>query len=153
MIVTAKLKNLRISPRKVRIVANLIRGMQVDEALIQLRNTFKKSSVNVEKLLASAIANAENNFKLDRTNLFIKEISVGEAGRLKRWLPRAHGRATLLLKRMSHIKIALEEKEVKEKKAKEETKETKKTENAEKKAPAKKKVAAKKVAAKKVEKK
>jgi large subunit ribosomal protein L22 len=109
MKVTATLKNLRISPRKVRLVVDSVRGMNTNAALIQLSQIIKRSAPEVEKLLKSAVANAENNFGLDKDNLFIEEIIVGEGTRLKRWLPRAHGRATLILKRASHIKIALAE--------------------------------------------
>lgn len=120
MKVTATLKNLRTSPRKVRLVTNLIKGMDTNVAISQLAHTVKKTSADVEKLLKSAIANAENNFGLDRNNLFVSDIQVGEGPRLKRWLPRAHGRATLLLKRTSKIFITLEEKvEGKNRKSKE----------------------------------
>lgn len=110
MKVEATLKNLRISPRKVRLVVNLIKGMNVNEALVQLPYTGKKSSREIEKLLKSAIANAENNFGLDVNNLFVSDIQVGEGPTLKRWLPRAFGRATKLLKRTSIIYLILEEK-------------------------------------------
>lgn len=107
--VTANLKNLRISPRKVRLVANSIVGMDVNDALSHLKHIVKKTSTPLEKLLKSSLANAENNFGLDRENMFVKKILVGEGTRLKRWLPRAQGRATLILKRTSHIKLELEE--------------------------------------------
>lgn len=120
MKVTATLNNLRTSPRKVRLVANLIKGMDANVALTQLSHTVKKTSDDVSKLLSSAIANAENNFGLDRDNLFVTDIQVGEGPRLKRWLPRAHGRATLILKRTSKIFLTLEEKvEGKNRKSKE----------------------------------
>jgi large subunit ribosomal protein L22 len=120
MKVIASLKNLRTSPRKVRLVTDSIVGMNASAALVQLQNVVKKSSEPVEKLLASALANAENNFGLDRDNMYVSSLMVGEGARLKRWLPRAHGRATLLLKRTSHIKLELEEKiEGKNKKSKE----------------------------------
>jgi large subunit ribosomal protein L22 len=109
MKVKANLKNLRMSPRKVRLVTDSIAGMNADAALVQLQHVTKKASGIVEKLLKSALANAENNFGLDRDNMFISHISVGEGMRLKRWLPRAQGRATLILKRTSHIKLELEE--------------------------------------------
>lgn len=111
MKVTATLKNLRTSPRKVRLVANLIKGMDAKTALVQLQQVIKKSSLDFEKLVKSAVANAENNFGLDRDNLYIADVQVGEGPKLKRWLPRAHGRATLLLKRTSRIDIVLEERE------------------------------------------
>ena len=120
MKVTAKLNNLRISPRKVRLVANFIKGCDVDEALVKLDNTVKRSSGSIVKLLNSAIANAENNFGLDRDNLYVSSIQVGEGATLKRWMPRAYGRATTILKRTSGIKLVLEEKvEGKNRKSKE----------------------------------
>lgn len=109
MKVKATLKNLRMSPRKVRLVTDSIVGMNVDTALVQLRHVVKKTSGVLEKLLLSALANAENNFGLDRDNMFVSSILVGEGARLKRWLPRAQGRATLILKRTCHIKLEIEE--------------------------------------------
>ncbi len=109
MKVKASLKNLRVSPRKVRLVTNLIKGMQVENALVQLEKALKGSSREVWKLLKSAIANAENNFNLNKADLIVSEIKVGEGPTLKRWLPRAHGRATTLLKRTSNIYLTLED--------------------------------------------
>ena len=121
MKVIASLNNLRTSPRKVRLVTNSIVGMNASAALVQLQHVVKKTSEPVEKLLNSALANAENNFGLDKDNMFVSSILVGEGAKLKRWLPRAQGRATLLLKRTSHIKLELEEKvEGKNKKTKQE---------------------------------
>lgn len=121
MKVTAKLKNTRTSPRKVRLVANFIKDMEVATAIVQLGRTVKKTAPEIEKLLKSAVANAENNFGLDRDNLFVQEVLVGEGPRLKRWLPRAQGRATQILKRTSNIQITLEERiEGKNKKSKQE---------------------------------
>ena len=110
MKITAKLKNLRISPRKVRLVTNLIKGMDTENALVQLSNAVKGSSRAVEKLLRSAISNAENNFGLDKNNLLVSDVQVGEGPILKRWLPRAHGRATPLMKRTSNVYLVLDEK-------------------------------------------
>lgn len=109
MKVIASLNNLRTSPRKVRLVTNSIVGMNAGAAIVQLKHVVKKTSEPMEKLLKSALANAENNFGLDKDNLFVSSILVGEGAKLKRWLPRAQGRATLLLKRTSHIKLELEE--------------------------------------------
>ena len=121
MKVIASLNNLRTSPRKVRLVTNSIVGMNASAALVQLQHVVKKTSEPLEKLLNSALANAENNFGLDRDNMFVSSILVGEGAKLKRWLPRAQGRATLLLKRTSHIKLELEERvEGKNKKSKQE---------------------------------
>lgn len=127
MKVTAKLDNLRISPRKVRLVTDSIKGLDVNEALIGLGNLVKRSSLPVEKLVKSAIANAENNFGLDKDNLYIYEIQVGEGPTLKRWLPRAYGRATSILKRSSKINLVLEERiEGKNRKTKEQMEKEKK---------------------------
>jgi large subunit ribosomal protein L22 len=84
--------------------------MNASAALVQLQHVVKKTSEPLEKLLNSALSNAENNFGLDVDNLFVSSILVGEGAKLKRWLPRAQGRATLILKRTSHIKLELEEK-------------------------------------------
>ena len=109
MKVKATLKNLRMSPRKVRLVTDSIVGMDANAALVQLRHLVKKTSGVLEKLLLSALANAENNFGLDRDNMFVSSVVVGEGTRMKRWLPRAQGRATLILKRTCHIKLEIEE--------------------------------------------
>ncbi len=109
MKVKASLKNLRMSPRKVRLVTRSVVGMNCAQALIQLQNLVKKTSNPLEKLLRSAIANAENNFGLDKDNLFVGNIQVGGGPSLKRWLPRAQGRATLILKRTCQIDLELEE--------------------------------------------
>ncbi|MBD3359705.1 MAG: 50S ribosomal protein L22 [Candidatus Buchananbacteria bacterium] len=105
----AKLSFLRMSPKKVRLVADLIRGLKVEEAASQLNFSNKAAQKPILKLLNSALSNAENNFELKKDNLYIKEIRVDQAGMLKRWQPRAHGRATPIRKKMSHVKIVLEE--------------------------------------------
>jgi large subunit ribosomal protein L22 len=112
MQVSAKLDNLRRSPRKTRLVAELLRGLSAGEAENQLKFLVKGSAPSFEKLLKSAVANAQNNFGLDKDNLFIKDIIVNEGPKFKRWLPRAYGRASLILKRTSIIEIILEEKVV-----------------------------------------
>lgn len=127
MKVTASLKNLRISPRKVRMVADLIGGLDIDSAQVQLENVIKRSSDPMMKLLNSAVANAENNFGLDKNNLYVYEVKVGEGAKLKRWLPRAFGRATLILKRSSNVLFILEERvEGKNRKTKEQMEKEKK---------------------------
>ena len=98
-----------MSPVKLRLVANLIKKLPVAEALDQLQFINKLAARPVAKLVKSAIANAEHNFELAKDNLFIKEITIGEGPTLKRWLPRAHGRATPLRKRTSHINLVLSE--------------------------------------------
>jgi large subunit ribosomal protein L22 len=109
MEVKAKTKFIRISPRKIRLVVDIVRGMEVNKAISQLIFIKKEAKTVVMKLINSAIANATNNFNLDKNNLFIKEIRVDEGATLKRWLPRAHGRATPLRKRTSHILLTLAE--------------------------------------------
>ncbi len=103
-------KYIRISPRKVRIVINLIRGKQVDEALAILQFTPKAASPVVAKVLNSAIANAENNPPyLNRDNLIVAEIYADQGPTLKRFMPRAKGSASSILKRSSHITVILDE--------------------------------------------
>ncbi len=109
MQVIAKLNYLRMSPKKVRLIADVIRGMKVEAALTQLAFVNKLATRPVIKLLDSAISNAENNFSLKRDNLFVKEIKVDMAGTLKRWQYKAHGRATPLRKRNAHIVLILDE--------------------------------------------
>ena len=101
----------RISPQKVRLVCDTIRGKRVEEALSVLEFTPRKGAKIVAKVLRSGIANAENNLSLDVDSLIVKTIEVGPGPTLKRFLPRAQGRATPLHKRTSHITIILDEKE------------------------------------------
>ena len=107
----AKLSYARISSRKVKIVIDLIRNNPVGVALGILKNTPKAASEPVEKLLKSAIANAENNHNMDVNNLYVAEIFAGQGPTLKRIRPRAQGRAFRIRKRTSHITIVLKEKE------------------------------------------
>lgn len=109
MQVTAKAKFIRISPRKVRLVVDALRGLSVEAAKNQLVNMNKKAALPVRKLLESAMANAVNNYELKEDNLFVKIIEVNEGPTLKRWMPRARGRATPIRKRTSHINIILGE--------------------------------------------
>lgn len=111
MQVEASLKNLRISPRKVRLLANLVKGMNVNEAKTQLKFSNKKSSEPLLKLLESAIADAQNNFKLKSDNLYISKLLVNSCPMLKRWKPRAMGRASAIRKRVSSIIMELDERE------------------------------------------
>ncbi|MFH1187544.1 MAG: 50S ribosomal protein L22 [bacterium] len=110
MQVKASVKNLRISPKKVRLVVNLVKGMDAQEAQKQLSFLNKRSAKDVLKLLNSAIANGENNFGLQKNNLFIKEFRVDSGITLKRWTQRAFGRAAMIRKKASHIKLVLDEK-------------------------------------------
>ena len=98
-----------MSPRKVRLVVDVIRGRSVEEAEHRLMYVQKLAVRPVLKLLKSAIANAENNFKLKKDNLFVKKAFVDMGPSLKRWKPRAFGRAASILKRSSHITIILDE--------------------------------------------
>ena len=106
---SATLKYARISSRKVKIVADLIRGKQVDEALAIIKFTPKASSEELEKLLKSAIANAENNHGMNRGNLIVSEIYANQGPTLKRIRPAAKGSAVRIRKRTSHITIKLRE--------------------------------------------
>ncbi len=105
----AILKYARISSRKVKIVADLVRGKNVDEAMAIIKYTPKASSKILEKLLASAIANAENNHYMKRANLYIAQIYANQGPTLKRIRPAAKGSAVRIRKRTSHITIVLRE--------------------------------------------
>ena len=107
----AYLKYLRISPRKVVILCDLIRGKDVKTAAAYLMQTPKAASEPMLKLLRSAIANAENNHGMNTDKLFVKEVHVGPGPVMKRVMPRAQGRAYRILKRTSHITLVLGEKE------------------------------------------
>ena len=151
MDVRAKARYVRVSPRKVRLVLDAVRNLNPEKAVIHLSLMPQKAARPVRKLISSAIANAENNFKLNKGDLQIKSLVADEGPTLKRWRPRAFGRAAMIRKRTSHISViltdgkeeAVEKKEVKkdvqvkadEKKDKEvvEKKTTKKPENTKKK--------------------
>ena len=107
----AYLKYARISPRKVCIVLDLIRGKNVDEAMGILKNTRKAASEYLIKLLNSAVANAENNFGMDKSKLYVSECFVCPGPTLKRMMPRARGSADRILKRTSHVTIAVKERD------------------------------------------
>ncbi len=150
--VQAHLRFLRMSPRKVRLVADLIRGSRVERAVTTLSVLNKVAAEPILKLLKSAIANATHNFSMSVATLKVATITVDGGPSLKRWMPKAHGRATPVREPTSHITIVLSEmtgngktpviaKEEKVIDATEVTEETKETKP--KKAPAKKKTAAK----------
>lgn len=101
---------IRISPRKARIVIDLIRGKRVNDALATLMYTPKAASPIVEKLLNSAIANAENNLSMDRSDLYVAEVYANPGPTLKRFVARSRGSASPMLKRTSHITIVLDQK-------------------------------------------
>jgi large subunit ribosomal protein L22 len=109
MAVTAKLKYLRIAPRKVRLIADLIRGKRIEEAQDILNFKVKKAGLPLLKLLKQAVANAKNNFQLDESNLYIAKILVDEGPKYKRWRARARGRAEEIQKKTSHITVVLDE--------------------------------------------
>ena len=108
---TAKVTYVRMSPRKIQIVLDLIRNQPVDKAMAILQYTPKIACEPVLKLLKSAAANAENNFDMDPSSLYVKECQVGPGPILKRIRPRAQGRAYRINKRTSHISLTLAEKE------------------------------------------
>ncbi len=101
---------VRISPRKVRIVLDLIRGKDVNRALSILKFTQKAAARKIEKVLKSAIANAEHNYNVDPEDLYVARAYADEGPTMKRFSPRAMGRATMIRKRTSHITIVLKEK-------------------------------------------
>ena len=105
--VRASARYLRASPRKVRLVADRVRGLTVPEARVLLDFSARGAARDVGKLIASAAANAENNHELVADDLRIAEIRVDEGPTLKRWRPRARGRATRIDKRTSHVSVAL----------------------------------------------
>ena len=109
-------KNVRSSPRKVSLVLDYIRGKKADVAIRDLEFTRKKIAHDISKTLKSAVANAENNNQYDIDNLIIKEAYVGKSLVMKRFRPRAKGRASPIKKPFSRITIVLEEKKIKEKK-------------------------------------
>jgi ribosomal protein L22 len=106
-VVRASARYLRASPRKVRLVADQVRGLTVPEARTLLDFSARGAARDVGKLIASAAANAENNHELVADDLRIAEIHVDEGPTLKRWRPRARGRATRIDKRTSHVSVAL----------------------------------------------
>ena len=108
--VTATAKYIRIAPRKVRIVMNLVRGKSVADALAIMKFTPKVGADAVEKVLRSAIANAENNFDMDVDRLFISSAFVDQGPTLKRIHPSSRGQAFKILKHTSHITVAVNEK-------------------------------------------
>lgn len=103
-------KTVRIAPRKVRLVVDLIRGKKIGEAISILKFTPRSASPVVEKVLMSAVANAEHNYDLDIENLVVSEAFVNEGPTMKRFRPRAKGSASPINKRTSHITIVVSEK-------------------------------------------
>jgi large subunit ribosomal protein L22 len=107
----AMTKFVRLSPRKVRLVVDQIRGKGVEEALNILKFVPKRSAGIVAKTLRTAVANAENTQSIDVDRLYVKQAQVDEGGMWKRFMPRAQGRATRIRKRLSHITIVVDEAE------------------------------------------
>ncbi|MBM4177278.1 50S ribosomal protein L22 [Candidatus Gribaldobacteria bacterium] len=107
MEVKAKLNNLRIAPRKVRLVADLIRGKNVNQAERILSFCVKRGTLPLKKLLQSCVQNGKNNFQLEEANLFVKEIKVDEGRKLKRWHPMSRGRAGAIQKKTSSVSLVL----------------------------------------------
>jgi large subunit ribosomal protein L22 len=131
-IASAHAYGVRVSPRKMRLVINMIKNMWVEEALAQLVFTPKRAAKHVSKLISSAIANATTNFSLKRESLYIKEITCDGGMKLKRYMPRAQGRASEIRRPTSHIHVILEERAGRRKRSnvfvpKSETSELKKT--------------------------
>ena len=115
MEVKAEAKYIRTSPRKVRLVVEMIKGLSPQRALDYLKFVNKRAAKPLSKLIQSAIANAKNNFGLKPEDLKFKEIQVGEGPTLKRWRAISRGRAHPIMKRASHIKVILESKNQKSK--------------------------------------
>ena len=111
MEVKAKARNIRMSPRKVRLVIDVVRGLDVQQAQAQLEFMNKAAARPVLKLINSAVANAEHNNKLKSGNLFVKTITADGGPTLYRWKPRARGRAAPIRKRTTHITVVLDEKD------------------------------------------
>lgn len=124
--ITAKLRFLRVGPRKVRLVTDLIRGRRALKAVEMLSLIGKRAARPVLKLLKSAMANAKHNNSLEPENLRVSKITVDGGPVLKRWMPKAHGRATPVRERTSHINLVLEAVEPKVKKEKVKKEEEKK---------------------------
>ncbi len=115
-LVRAHARSLRISPRKMRLVTNLVKDLRVNDAVTQLQFVNKKGAKMLQKLLQSAAANAEHNFSLNRDNMFIKTITCDMGPVMKRSFPRARGSAFMIRRKMSHVNVILEERDVKSKK-------------------------------------
>lgn len=108
--INVKTRFVRIAPRKLRLVSDLVRGNMVGEAMNTLKFTNKRGAKVVYKALVSAVANAQVKGTMDVDNLYVKKITVDEGPMMKRFMPRAQGRATQIRKKMSHLNITLDEK-------------------------------------------
>jgi large subunit ribosomal protein L22 len=106
----AKLRHLRMGPRKVRLVADLVKGKPVQVAIDNLRYMSRAAARPIYKLIRSAVSNADQKGGIDVDTLYVKTITVDQGPTMKRWMPRARGRADRILKRTSHITVILDEK-------------------------------------------
>lgn len=111
MEIKVQLRHLRIAPRKIRLVLSLVRGLSAKDAESQLQLMSKRGSDPVLKLLHSAIANAKNTYGIEKDNLYIHQIFANKGQTLKRWLPRAFGKASSINKRSSHVVVVLKSKD------------------------------------------
>ncbi len=109
ILVRASARHIHISPRKMRLVTNLVNGMNALDAMTQLQHANKKAAPMLTKLIQSAVANAKNNFSLDAEHLYIKALTCDMGKVMKRYFPRARGSAFVIRRKMSHINIVLEE--------------------------------------------
>jgi large subunit ribosomal protein L22 len=109
MEVRAKLRNVRVGAQKARIIADMVRGKHVNEAIRMLTFMPQKPALHFKKLIESAVANADQKKVIDIDNLYIKHVSVDMAPSMRRFRPRAQGRATPVLKKSSHFNLILDE--------------------------------------------
>jgi large subunit ribosomal protein L22 len=107
----ASLMSVRIAPRKIKLVIDLVRGKNINEAYATLRSTPRGASPVIEKLIQSAVANSDHNYQMDQNKLYIKEIFVGGGKTLKRMQPHSQGRGFQILKRTSHVFVTVAERE------------------------------------------
>lgn len=126
----AQLRNIRISPRKIRLVVDLVRGMNALKAIEQLGFYRKDAALPIKKLIESGIANAAHNQQVKKETLILARATVDEGATLKRWMPRAMGRATPIRKRAAHVKIVLVGEAADKKETRNKLQETKKEEKA-----------------------
>jgi large subunit ribosomal protein L22 len=105
----AVVRHVRMSPRKMRIIADRVRGKNIDEAMALLKLMPKKGAVIIRKLLISAVANAEHKGEVDVDNLVVRDCSVDNGPILKRWMPRSMGRANRIQHRTSHVTVVVKE--------------------------------------------
>ncbi len=108
-LVKASARHLHIAPRKMRLVTNLVKGMNAADAVVQLRHANKKAAPMLIKLIESALANAKNNFSLNPEHMYIKSVTCDMGKMMKRYFPRARGSAFVIRRKMSHVNIVLEE--------------------------------------------